>query len=343
MMKSNNPGTPAMSDQATMQAMVFRGPGKPLALEQAERPEPDHSELLIRVQACGVCRTDLHIIDGELDQPALPLIPGHQIVGVVETDPSGEWTPGQRVGVPWLGGTCGHCEFCLENHENLCPEAHFTGYTRNGGFAEYAVADKQFCFALPENQPPEKQAPLLCAGLIGYRAWRFCGDSTRNLGIYGFGAAAHILTQIATAFGQRVFAFTRPGDSESQAFASRQGAVWTGNSNQPPPELLDAAIIFAPAGPLVPEALSRLKPAGRLILGGIHMSEIPAMPYKLLWGERRIQSVANLTRRDGEEFFEMLEKCPVDTDVHAYPLARAAEALEDLRNGRFTGAAVLQP
>lgn len=330
-----------MSQPASMKAMVFHGPGQPLVPEQVDTPEPGGQQLLIRVLACGVCRTDLHIIDGELNHPALPLIPGHQIVGVVEFDPRAEWRVGQRVGVPWLGGTCGHCEFCRGHHENLCPEARFTGYSHDGGFAEYAVADKQFCFALPENQPPEKQAPLLCAGLIGYRAWRFCGDETRALGIYGFGAAAHILTQIAAGFGHRVYAFTKPGDTEGQAFARAKGALWAGDSNDPPPESLDAAIIFAPVGPLVPEALSRLKPAGRLVLGGIHMSDIPSMPYRLLWQERRIQSVANLTRRDGEAFFSLLQAYPVDTEVRPYPLTQANEALDDLRNGRFTGAAVL--
>lgn len=332
-----------MNEAASMKAMRFHGAGQPLALENIPCPEPGEPELLIRIQACGVCRTDLHIIDGELAHPSLPLIPGHQIVGVVEADPSGEWMPGQRVGVPWLGGTCGHCEFCRAQRENLCPQARFTGYNRDGGFAEYATADKQFCFPLPENQSPEKQAPLLCAGLIGFRAWRFCGDRVRNLGIYGFGAAAHILTQIAAPSGQRIHAFTRPGDSRGQAFARDKGAVWAGDSNQAPPEPLDAAIIFAPVGPLVPEALSRLKPGGRLVLGGIHMSDIPSMAYRLLWEERRIQSVANLTRRDGEEFFALLQDRPVDTEVHPYPLEKANEALEDLRHGRFTGAAVLKP
>lgn len=326
-----------------MNAMVFHKAETPLQHEQVPIPEPGSSEILIRVRACGVCRTDLHIVDGELDQPALPLIPGHQIVGTVEADPSGEWAPGQRVGVPWLGGTCGHCEFCRAQHENLCPEARFTGYNRDGGFAEYATADKQFCFALPENQSPEEQAPLLCAGLIGYRAWRFCGESVRNLGLYGFGAGAHILTQIATVSGQQVHTFTRPGDTEGQTFARDKGAVWAGDSDQAPPEPLDAAIIFAPVGPLVPEALSRLKPGGRLILSGIHMSDIPSMPYRLLWEERRIQSVANLTRRDGTDFFELLQERPVKTDTRSYPLTEANQALDDLRNGRFTGAAVLQP
>lgn len=327
----------------TMNAMVFHGAETPLQHESVPGPEPGRGEILIRIRACGVCRTDLHIVDGELDQPTLPLIPGHQIVGTVEADPSGEWSPGQRVGVPWLGGTCGHCEFCRAQHENLCPEARFTGYNRDGGFAEYAKADKQFCFALPENQSPEEQAPLLCAGLIGYRAWRFCGELVRNLGLYGFGAAAHILTQIATPSGQRIHAFTRPGDTESQAFARAKGAVWAGDSDQAPPEALDAAIIFAPVGALVPEALPRLKPGGRLILGGIHMSDVPSMPYRLLWGERRIQSVANLTRRDGTEFFELLQERPVETDIHPYPLTEANRALNDLRSGRFTGAAVLRP
>jgi propanol-preferring alcohol dehydrogenase len=326
-----------------MNAMVLHQAETPLQHEPAPKPEPGAGELLIRVRACGVCRTDLHIVDGELDQPALPLIPGHQIVGTVEADPSGQWSRGQRVGVPWLGGTCGHCEYCSARQENLCPDARFTGYNRNGGFADYTTADKQFCFALPDNQTREEQAPLLCAGLIGYRAWRFCGDSVRNLGLYGFGAAAHILTQIATPSGQRIYAFTRPGDTASQNFARAKGAVWAGGSDQAPPEPLDAAIIFAPVGALVPEALSRLKPGGHLVLGGIHMSDIPSMPYRLLWEERRVQSVANLTRRDGIEFFELLKDSPVETDIHSYPLTEANQALADLRHGRFTGAAVLRP
>lgn len=331
------------TSHTTMRAMVFSGPGQPLEMRDVPRPAPDQGEALIRVQACGVCRTDLHIVDGELDRPALPLIPGHQIVGTVEDCPGGELTPGQRVGVPWLGGTCGSCEFCRTDHENLCEQARFTGYSRDGGYAEYAVADTRFCFALPQNQTPEAQAPLLCAGLIGYRAWRFCGEHCRHLGLYGFGAAAHILTQVAGHAGQQVYAFTRPDDREGQAFAREKGAVWAGGSDQAPPEKLDAAIIFAPVGPLVPEALAHLKPAGRLVLGGIHMSDIPAMPYRLLWEERRIQSVANLTRRDGEEFFELLGRCPVETDTHVYPLDDANRALDDLRAGRFTGAAVLVP
>lgn len=324
-----------------MKAMVFHGVGKRLQLEDVDRPAPRSGEVLIRVEACGICRTDLHIIDGELDNPRLPLIPGHQIIGRVEACPDGRFTPGRRVGVPWLGGTCGHCEFCHRGRENLCPEARFTGYSRNGGFAEYCVADNAFCFELPENQSAEEQAPLLCAGLIGYRAWRFCGDNTVNLGLYGFGSAAHILTQVARHHGQKVFAFTRPGDEKGQAFAREKGACWAGGSDETPPETLDAAIIFAPVGPLVPEALQRLKPGGRLVLGGIHMSDIPSMPYRLLWEERRIQSVANLTRRDGEEFFRLLAECPISTTVTTYELAEANQALEDLRQGNFSGSGVL--
>lgn len=324
-----------------MKAMVFHGVGKRLRLEDVDRPAPRSGEVLIRVEACGICRTDLHIIDGELDNPRLPLIPGHQIIGRVEACPDGRFTPGRRVGVPWLGGTCGHCEFCHRGRENLCPEARFTGYSRNGGFAEYCVADNAFCFELPENQSAEEQAPLLCAGLIGYRAWRFCGDNTVNLGLYGFGSAAHILTQVARHHGQKVFAFTRPGDEKGQAFAREKGACWAGGSDETPPETLDAAIIFAPVGPLVPEALQRLKPGGRLVLGGIHMSDIPSMPYRLLWEERRIQSVANLTRRDGEEFFRLLAECPISTTVTTYELAEANQALEDLRQGNFSGSGVL--
>lgn len=324
-----------------MKAMVFHGTGKPLRLEELERPDAGKREALIRVEACGICRTDLHIIDGELEHPALPLVPGHQIVGRVEACPEGPFKPGQRVGVPWLGGTCGHCDFCRHGRENLCPDARFTGYSRNGGFAEYCVADTDFCFELPENQPAIQQAPLLCAGLIGYRAWRFCGETTKNLGLYGFGSAAHILTRVARHHGQQVYAFTRPGDEEGQAFARECGAHWAGGSDQAPPEPLDAAIIFAPAGPLVPEALSHLRPGGILVLGGIHMSEIPAMPYKLLWEERRIQSVANLTRRDGEEFFRLLAECPIETTVTGYALDQANAALEDLRQGAFSGSGVL--
>lgn len=326
-----------------MKAMVFHGVGTPLQPEQVQTPVAGDSEVLIKVEACGICRTDLHIIDGELEHPSLPLIPGHQIVGRVEQCPDGSLAPGQRVGVPWLGGTCGHCEFCGQGRENLCPEARFTGYSRNGGFAEYCVADRSFCFELPENQSPTEQAPLLCAGLIGYRAWRFCGESTRNLGLYGFGSAAHILTQVARHHKQKVFAFTRAGDDAGQAFARQKGAIWAGGSDQAPAEKLDAAIIFAPVGPLVPEALKHLKPGGRLVLGGIHMSDIPPMPYKLLWEERSIQSVANLTRRDGEEFFQLLATCPVETTVTTYALEQANEALEDLRAGNFSGSGVILP
>lgn len=325
-----------------MKAMVFHGTGKPLQAEEVDKPVANDGEVLVRVEACGICRTDLHIIDGELEHPNLPLIPGHQIVGRVADCPDGSLRVGQRVGIPWLGGTCGHCEFCRCGSENLCPDARFTGYSRNGGFAEYCVADLSFCFELPENQSAVEQAPLLCAGLIGYRAWRFCGEGTRHLGLYGFGSAAHILTQVARHHGQSVYAFTRTGDSEGQAFAMQTGATWAGDSSQAPPEKLDAAIIFAPVGPLVPEALRHLKPGGRLVLGGIHMSDIPAMPYRLLWEERRIQSVANLTRRDGEEFFQLLGECPIQTTVTTYPLEEANQALEDLRQGNFSGSGVLK-
>jgi propanol-preferring alcohol dehydrogenase len=324
-----------------MQAMVLDEVGAPLKLETLAEPTPGAGEVLVKVLACGICRTDLHILDGELDQPKLPLVPGHQIVGEVVQAPDNRLEAGTRVGIPWLGGTCGHCEFCSHEQENLCPEAVFTGYQRNGGFAEYVVARERFCFPLPENQTAAEQAPLLCAGLIGYRAWRFCGDNVKALGLYGFGSAAHILTQVAHHHGQAVYAFTRPGDEAGQKFARAKGACWAGDSDDCPPVPLDAAIVFAPVGELVPAALKQLKPGGRLVLGGIHMSDIPPMPYRLLWEERRIQSVANLTRRDGTEFFRLLEKCPIKTDITQYRLDQANEALEDLRQGRFSGSGVI--
>lgn len=324
-----------------MKAMVLENPGQALRLRNLPIPEPGEGEALLRVEACGVCRTDLHILDGELDEPCLPLVPGHQIVARVESCPDGSLQTGSRVGIPWLGGTCGRCEFCRSGKENLCRAAEFTGYSRNGGFAEYCTARTEFCFPLPEDRPALQLAPLLCAGLIGFRAWRFCGEHCRHLGLYGFGAAAHILAQVAASAGQSVYAFTRPDDTGGQAFARSLGVTWAGGSDEAPPEPLDAAIIFAPVGPLVPEALSHLKPAGRLVLGGIHMSDIPALPYRLLWEERRIQSVANLTRRDGTDFFAHVHRHPVTTEVTGYALEAANEALEDLRTGRLTGAAVL--
>lgn len=329
---------------STMRAMVFEGAGKPLQLQQVPVPEPASGQVLVRVKACGICRTDLHIIDGELDQPQLPLIPGHQIVGEVIELGEGvtHLSVGQRVGVPWLGSSCGHCEFCNHQQENLCDSAQYTGYQRNGGFAEFAVASADFCFPLPGNYDDVQVAPLLCAGLIGYRAYRMAGDA-RRLGLYGFGAAAHILIQVARADGRQVYAITRDGDTEGQAFARSLGAEWAGGASDKLPELLDAAIIFAPAGELVPNALSMVRKGGRVICGGIHMSDIPSFPYRLLWGERRLESVANLTRRDGEEFLPKAAAIPVATTVTRYSLEQTAEALEDLRHGRFSGAAVIVP
>ncbi|WP_461521497.1 zinc-dependent alcohol dehydrogenase family protein [Porticoccus sp.] len=323
----------------TMRAMVFHSVGQPLQLSEVPVPKPMPDQLLIQVKACGICRTDLHIVDGELDEPGLPLIPGHQIVGEVVALGSeiSRFSLGQRVGVPWLGGSCGHCEFCQRGRENLCDHAEYTGYQLNGGMAEYAVARAAFCFPLPENYSDIQVAPLPCAGLIGYRAYRMAGEG-RVLGLYGFGAAAHILIQVARADGRKVFAITRDGDSEGQAFARSLGASWAGGASDAPPELMDAAIIFAPAGELVPRALQAVKKGG-----GIHMSDIPGFPYRWLWGERRLQSVANLTRRDGEEFLPRAAAIPVHTRVTRYPLEQAWQALEDLRCGRFSGAAVLVP
>jgi propanol-preferring alcohol dehydrogenase len=305
-----------------------------LRLEERPRPVPGPGQLLLEVHACGVCRTDLHLLDGEVTIEDPPRVLGHQIVGTTED--------GGRFGVPWLGWTCGECRYCRSGRENLCPRARFTGRDIDGGFAEYAVADERFCFPLPNDFPDLQAAPLLCAGLIGYRALRMCGDAER-LGLYGFGAAAHIIAQVASHQGRRVFALTRATDTEAQAFARELGAVWAGASEETPPEQLDAAIIFAPAGALVPAALRALAPGGTVVCAGIHMSDIPAFPYELLWHERAVRSVANLTRADGTEFLELAPRIPVRTHVTAYPLERAAEALEDLRAGRFTGAAVITP
>ncbi len=327
-----------------MRAMVFVGTGKPLQLQQLPVPEPTADQVLVRVKACGICRTDLHIIDGELDEPNLPLIPGHQIVGEVVA--LGESVKGlvigDRVGIPWLGGSCGCCDYCYQQQENLCDHAVYTGYQRNGGFAEYTVARADFCFPLPDHYDDTQVAPLLCAGLIGYRAYRMAGEG-KLLGLYGFGAAAHILIQLATAEGRRVFAFTRDGDTNGQAFARSLGATWAGGSSDTPPELMEAAIIFAPAGELVPIALNAVRKGGRVVCGGIHMSDIPSFPYSLLWGERQLLSVANLTRRDGEEFLPRAAAIPVQTTVTRYTLEQAGQALEDLRDGRFNGAAVVVP
>jgi propanol-preferring alcohol dehydrogenase len=327
-----------------MRAMLFEKVGQPLRLARVPMPEAGAGEVLLKVHACGICRTDLHIVDGELAEPALPLIPGHQIVGSVVRQGAGvdRFREGDRVGVPWLGGTCGVCRHCRAGRENLCDHARFTGYQRDGGLAEYAVADARFCFPIPAGYPDLQAAPLLCAGLIGYRSLVMAGDGER-LGIYGFGAAAHIVTQVARFQGRRVFAFTRAGDAEAQSFAREMGAVWAGSADGPPPEALDAAIIFAPAGELVPAALRAVGKGGVVVCGGIHMSDIPSFPYDLLWGERSLRSVANLTRRDGEEFLALAPRVPVRTEVTAYPLEAAGAALEDLRSGRLRGAAVVVP
>ncbi len=298
-------------------------------------PEAREGELLLRVAACGVCRTDLHVVDGELAQPKLPLVPGHQIVGVDEAS-------GRRVGVPWLGWTCGECRYCTTGRENLCVRARFTGYDIDGGYAEYAVADERFCFPIPDGYPDAQAAPLLCAGLIGYRSLRFAGDAER-LGLYGFGAAAHIVAQVARHEGRRVFAFVRSGDDAAAMFARELGAEWAGDSLEPAPEELDAAIVFAPAGELVPAALRATARGGVVVCAGIHMSDIPSFPYELLWEERVVRSVANLTRRDGEEFLALAPRIPVRTEIEELPLEHANEALARLRAGAVRGAAVLVP
>jgi len=325
-----------------MKAMILEKPGAGLRLVDIPEPRPDANQLLIRVHACGVCRTDLHVVDGELTEPTLPIVPGHQIVGVVKSagEAVTEFKPGDRVGVPWLGGSCGGCPYCRTGRENLCDKAQYTGYQINGGFAEKCVADQRFCFPIPAGYPDLQAAPLLCAGLIGYRALGMAGDG-RRLGFYGFGAAAHILIQVAAYQKREVYAFTRTGDTQAQRFARKLGAVWAGDSEQAPPEPLDAAIIFAPVGELVPIALRAVAKGGVVVCAGIHMSDIPSFPYSILWGERTVRSVANLTRRDGEEFLALAPKVPVRTEVHAYPLDKAGEALDDLRAGRFTGAAVI--
>ena len=324
-----------------MRAAILNSPGSPLRLADVPAPEPEAEQVLIRVRACGVCRTDLHVVDGELRDPKLPLIPGHQIVGeVVETGERVErFAPGDRVGVPWLGWTCGRCHYCLSGRENLCDYARFTGYQIDGGYAEYAVADHRFCFPISDVSDLQA-APLLCAGLIGYRSLKMAGD-TERLGLYGFGAAAHIVIQVARHQGREVFAFTRDGDEEAQNFAREMGALWAGDSSQPPPEELDAAIIFAPIGALVPVALGAVAKGGVVVCGGIHMSDIPSFPYELLWGERIVRSVANLTRRDGEEFLALAPEVPVRTRVAPFPLVEANEALDSLREGRLSGAAVV--
>lgn len=324
--------------------MILDRPGSALRLAELPLPPLQANTLLIQVEACGVCRTDLHLIDGELPDPLLPIIPGHEIVGRIAAVGSATkgFHIGQRVGVPWLGWTCGICSFCIHDKENLCDQARFTGYQINGGYAEYTLADARYCFPLPETMDAAELAPLLCAGLIGYRALRMAGDAQR-IGLYGFGAAAHIVAQVLKFQGREFYAVTRPGDFASQEFAASLGAAWAGSSEQEPPEKLGAALILAPAGALVPVALSHLEKGGSVVCAGIHMSDIPAFPYRLLWGERQIRSVANLTRRDGEEFLNLAAQVPIRTEIRRFPLTRANEALLQLRRGEFQGAAVLVP
>jgi alcohol dehydrogenase, propanol-preferring len=317
-----------------MRAMVLEAPGRPLVERELPEPKAGLGQVLLRVRACGVCRTDLHVVDGELPDPKLPLVPGHQVVGVTRE--------GRRLGVPWLGWACGECRYCTSGRENLCDLARFTGYTLDGGYAEWVVADLRFCLAIPRAYDDVRAAPLLCAGLIGYRALRLAGDGER-LGLYGFGSSAHIVAQVARWQGRRVFAFTRPGDEGAQAFARQLGAVWAGGSDERPPEELDAAILFAPAGELLPAALRVLAKGGTVVAAGIHMSDIPGFPYELLWGERSVRSVANLTRVDGREFLELAPRVPVRADVETLPLSEANDALERLRTGRVRGSLVLVP
>lgn len=332
------------STTSTMSAMLLDAPGRRLRMATLPIPRPRGREIVVRVAACAVCRTDLHIVDGDLAPHRLPLVPGHEIVGRVSAGgpAATRFRVGQRVGIAWLGGSCGVCTYCASGQENLCDRAEFTGYDRDGGFAEYTLADERYCFALPEAYDDAHAAPLLCAGLIGYRAYALTGDA-RRLGLYGFGAAAHLIAQLALRQGREVLAFTRAGDARTQAFARALGAAWAGPSEAAPPEALDAAILFAPAGELVPRALAALRKGGVVVCAGIHMSDIPAFPYALLWGERCVRSVANLTRADGEAFFRQVAHGEVATTVVTYPLARANEALDDLRAGRIEGAAVLLP
>lgn len=322
--------------------MVLHQQHQPLQLEAVNKPTAAAGELLIKVNACGICRTDLHVVDADLKEPKLPLIPGHQIVGEVEAIGLGVsgFTVGQRVGVPWLGGSCGQCWYCQHHKENLCDKARYTGYQINGGFAEYTIADARYCFTIPPSYSDLQAAPLLCAGLIGYRAYRLV-ENCQKIGLYGFGSAAHILIQVAKHHHQQIYAFTRDGDKDAQAFAKKLGAEWTGGSSDLAPAELDGAIIFAPAGELVPTALRAVRKGGKVVCAGIHMSEIPSFPYEILWGEREICSVANLTRQDGETFLPLAASIPIKTTVHTYPLEQANQALDDLRHGRFTGSAVL--
>lgn len=327
-----------------MKAMMLDAPGTALRLTELPAPEPGPEQVLLRVNACGVCRTDLHIVDGELSEPKLPLVPGHQIVGTIAA--AGKMVEGfgvgDRVGTPWLGWTCGACRYCRSGRENLCGSARFTGYQIDGGYAEYAVADHRFCFPIPEGYPDLQAAPLLCAGLIGYRSLKMTGDAEK-VGLYGFGGAAHIVAQVARHQGRQVFAFVRDGDEAAKEFAHGMGASWAGWSSEMPPEELEAAIIFAPIGSLVPLALRAVEKGGTVVCGGIHMSDIPAFPYELLWGERIVRSVANLTRADGEEFLALAPGVPVRTAVTSFPLAAANEALDALRSGELQGTAVILP
>ncbi len=326
-----------------MRAMVLRRAGERLAVEERPTPEPGLGEIRVRIEACGVCRTDLHVVDGELPNPKLPIVPGHEIVGRIDAIGEGlNLKLGSRVGVPWLGHACGHCPYCLSARENLCDTPLFTGYTRDGGFATHTIADAAFAFPLDEALDPVAAAPLLCAGLIGWRSLKTAGDG-QTIGLYGFGAAAHIIAQVCRCQGRRVFAFTKPGDQAGQDFARSMGAEWAGGSDEQPPAPLDAAILFAPVGALVPAALAAVRKGGRVVCGGIHMSDIPSFPDRLLWEERSVVSVANLTRADGEEFLALAPRVPVRTTTTPYPLEKANEALDDLRSGRLAGAAVLVP
>jgi propanol-preferring alcohol dehydrogenase len=332
-----------MNIPSTMHAMVLESPRQPLVYKTLPMPIPSSTQVLVKVIACGVCRTDLHIVDGELESPKLPLVPGHEIVGeVVQVGKEvTQFKDGDRVGIPWLGYTCGNCRYCLKGQENLCENAQFTGYTLDGGYAEYTVADNRYCLLLPPYYANAQHAPLLCAGLIGFRSYRMIRCEAEKIGIYGFGAAAHILIQVALFEGKKVYAFTRSGDRDAQQLALQLGAQWAGDSLQASPEPLDAAIIFAPVGSLIPKALQDTDKGGVVVCGGIHMSDIPSFPYKWLWNERKIQSVANLIRKDGEEFFKQVSKTTIHTQTKMYPLSQANEALNDLRIGKFQGAAVL--
>ncbi|HVV07087.1 MAG TPA: zinc-dependent alcohol dehydrogenase family protein [Puia sp.] len=328
---------------STMRAMVLEKPGIPLQLVTLPIPKPGPAQVLVKIIACGICRTDLHVVDGELPHPRLPLIPGHEIVGTVVRTGSGvsDIKPGDKVGIPWLGYTCGTCRYCRRQQENLCERALFTGYTLDGGYAEYTVAYAKYCFLMPERYAGPEGAPLLCAGLIGYRSYLMTGPHVQRLGMYGFGAAAHILIQVARFEGKEVYAFTSKGDEAAQSFAKKMGAVWTGSSLEKPPDLLDAAILFAPAGDLVPRALQCVDKGGVVVCGGIHMSDIPAFPYNWLWEERIVRSVANLTRQDGRDFLGLAPKIPIHTSTEHFALEQANEALDTLRKGKISGAAVL--